>query len=397
LTTVVSLADVVDIASGQVDPRDALVARSLHVGGDNIEAGTGRLSGMRPASELGMISGKYAFTPRDVLYSKIRPALNKVALPDFEGICSADIYPIRARAERLERRYLAHLLRTPAFLDFALGHSARTNIPKINREALLSYAFPLPALPQQRRIADILDKADAIRRKRREAIALAEELLRSAFLEMFGDPVGNPRGWPTESIADLCARGGALVDGPFGSSLKPESYVSAGARVVRNWNIRDDYFDGSQFKFVTLAKFEELRRSEVVQGDLLLTTKGTVGDICVAPDLGGPALLSASGTVRLRLPQDGSYLPEFVVAQAITPRYKAYLHSFEAGSAQQYLNLSAIRKMRIIRPPVSKQLAFVDIRSKTVSLRQTLETSSSEAGSLFDGLSNRFFSGGARP
>src|SRR5262249_6036857 len=149
----------------------------------------------------------------------------------------------------------------------------------------------------------------------REANALIEELLRSAFLEMFGDPVTNRKGWPNETIAELCSRGATLVDGPFGSSLKPEHYVNSGVKVVRNWNIYDDRFDGSEFKYVTPAKFEEIRRSEVLPGDVLITTKGTVGDVCVTPDLGGPAVLSASGTVRLRVPPDATYLPEFIVAQ----------------------------------------------------------------------------------
>ena len=116
--------------------------------------------------------------------------------------------------------------------------------------------LPLVDPNEQRRIADILDKADAIRRKRKEANAFIEELLRSAFLEIFGDPVSNPKGWPSETIDDLCSRGASLVDGPFGSSLRPENYVNSGVKVVRNWNIYDDRFDLSEFKYVTPAKFQ---------------------------------------------------------------------------------------------------------------------------------------------
>ena len=179
-----------------------------------------------------------------------------------------------------------------------------------------------------------------------------------------------------------------MVDGPFGATLKPEHYVDSGVKVVRNWNIYDDRFDDSEFKYVTPAKFEELRRSEVVLDDILITTKGTVGDVCVAPDLGGPAVLSASGTVRLRLPPDGTYLPAFVVAQMVTPTFKKYLHKFEAGSAQQYLNLSAIRKLRLVRPPVKLQEQFAlarrRVRTASVSVAKAAEAANALSNSLLE-------------
>jgi type I restriction enzyme, S subunit len=261
----------------------------------------------------------------------------------------------------LDSRYLKSWLASiQPKLVFGARGVTQANISKGIVEEL---RIPVPTLPEQRRIANILGKADAIRRKRKEAVALTEQLLRSAFLEMFGDPITNPKGWPSESIDELCIRGASLVDGPFGSSLKPECYVDSGVKVVRNWNIYDDRFDLTEFKYVTRAKFEEIRRSEVLRGDILITTKGTVGDVCVAPDLGGPAVLSASGTVRLRVPSDATYIPEFVVGQMTTGSYKRYLHTFEAGSAQQYLNLSAIKKMRLIRPPIERQRTFEQVRA----------------------------------
>ena len=105
----VVLADVVKVASGQVDPREEPYCDMPHVGGDNIESHTGKLFGLKTARELNLISGKYAFDEHDVLYSKIRPALNKVAAPDFKGICSADIYPIRPLNGKLCREYLVYL------------------------------------------------------------------------------------------------------------------------------------------------------------------------------------------------------------------------------------------------------------------------------------------------
>jgi type I restriction enzyme, S subunit len=113
-----ALEDVVAVASGQVDPTEPPYSDMPHVGGDNIESDTGRLVNVRTARELGLTSGKYLFDEMDVLYSKIRPALNKVVAPDFKGICSADIYPFRPLNGKLCREYLVYLLRSQDFLSY---------------------------------------------------------------------------------------------------------------------------------------------------------------------------------------------------------------------------------------------------------------------------------------
>jgi type I restriction enzyme, S subunit len=157
-----NLGEIVEVASGLVNPTESPYCDLPHVGGENIESHTGTLQGMRTASELGLISGKYLFDGRNVLYSKIRPALNKVAIPDFEGICSADIYPLRPSNQKLCRQYLAYLLLSERFLKYATKHSDRSKIPKVNRDSLLAYEVALPHPPEQRRIADCLSSLDAL-------------------------------------------------------------------------------------------------------------------------------------------------------------------------------------------------------------------------------------------
>jgi type I restriction enzyme, S subunit len=342
-----------------------------------------------PAFGAGGLNGylsSYEFDQPGVILSSIGARCGKCFLVNGRWSSLANTQVILPDLKRVDVRFLWYQLN-----DEMSWLRSGTAQPFIKPTTVKTRHVVLPPLEEQCRIADMLEKADAIRRKRKEAITLTEELLRSTFMEMFGDPVTNPKGWPTESIEELCSRGASLVDGPFGSSLKPEHYVESGVKVVRNWNIYNDRFDFSQFKYVTAAKFHELQRSEVRKGDILITTKGTVGDICVAPDLGGPAVLSASGTVRLRVPPDASYLPEFVVAQMTTTTYKRYLHTFEAGSAQQYLNLSAIKKMRLIRPPKNCQDAFSRVRARIRAAGAHVEAAHSESDRLFDALVEQSF------
>ncbi len=333
--------------------------------------------------------------PGDVLIARMPDPLGRACIfPGDRMPCVTVVDVCIARpGDGVERRWLVRQLNAPSFRQQLGRFINGTTRQRVSRTNLGQLVIDVPPLPEQRRIADILDKADAVRRKRKEAIALTEELLRSVFLQKFGDPVTNPKGWPTIAIDEVAHESGALVDGPFGSSLKPEHYAAEGVRVVRNYNINDDFFDESQFKFVTQEKFEELRRSEVLPGDVLITTKGTVGDVCLMPPLQGPSVLSASGTVRLRVPKDVELLSEFVVAQMIQPTYKKYIHSFEAGSAQQYLNLSGIRKMRLIRPALEEQRAFLERKHRIGATRQHLEEAQGQASALFDSLVSRVFRG----
>jgi len=152
----VCLADVCTIQSGQVDPRLSPYAEMVHIAPDDIESQTGRILEKRTATEDRVISGKYAFGTNAILYSKIRPNLQKVALPRFPGVCSADIYPVYA-IDNIVTEYLFHLLLSEDFTAFAVSHSARTAIPKLNREAMLKYRFRLPSISGQKQLLRVLD------------------------------------------------------------------------------------------------------------------------------------------------------------------------------------------------------------------------------------------------
>ena len=131
-----------------------------HIGIDSIEKNTGILSGYRTVKEDNVISPKYHFGPQHILYSKIRPALNKVAVPEFEGLCSADCYPLLPIDGFCERKFLAHVLRSDYFLRYVLSFSVRSQMPKVNRKQLEGFTFPCPPLELQRKFIVLVDQSD---------------------------------------------------------------------------------------------------------------------------------------------------------------------------------------------------------------------------------------------
>lgn len=172
------LKDIVKIQSGQVSPLEEPYSEMIHVGPANIESNTGRLLNLKTAKEENLISGKYLFNSSMVLYSKIRPNLNKVAIPSFEGICSADMYPI-IPLECIDKNFLLFLLKQKEFLTYAISNSGRANIPKINREALLNYEAILPPLSLQRLFAQRIEQIEREKSEVQKSIQDLETLLAS--------------------------------------------------------------------------------------------------------------------------------------------------------------------------------------------------------------------------
>ena len=157
-----------------------------HIGIDSIEKGTGALKGYRTVREDGVISGKYIFTPQHIIYSKIRPNLNKVALPDFEGLCSADAYPILPNHSNCNRVFLAIALRSEYFLEYILQFSSRTNLPKVNRKEITGFRMPLPPLKLQEQFAAFVEQTDKSKVAVQKALDEAQLLFDSLMQKYFG-------------------------------------------------------------------------------------------------------------------------------------------------------------------------------------------------------------------
>ena len=157
-----------------------------HIGIDSIEKETGRLIGYRTIAEDGIISGKYLFTPEHIIYSKIRPNLNKVARPDCDGLCSADAYPILVKEGICNREYFGYTLRSQYFLDYILAFSNRTNLPKVNKSQVEGFVLPLPPIEVQEQFAAFVAQTDKSKVKVQKALDETQKLFDSLMQQYFG-------------------------------------------------------------------------------------------------------------------------------------------------------------------------------------------------------------------
>ena len=206
-----TLGEICRIDSALVDPRDDNYQNLLHVGGANIESRTGRLIDLQTAKEEKLVSGKFVFDERMVLYSKIRPYLMKVARPSFKGLCSADIYPLLPLDGFVDRGFLFYMLLSEDFTAFAVGGSGRAGMPKVNRDHLFAYTARIPRLDEQRRVVGILDQVFEgvavaranVEESLRNSRALFEATVHSAFASS-GDVV--------RKLGEICSIASPSVD-----------------------------------------------------------------------------------------------------------------------------------------------------------------------------------------
>lgn len=153
------MRDCVSIPNGQVDPKVAPYINMKLIGPEHVETETGYLIRTETAGEQNAISGKYLFRSGDVLYGKINPYLKKATLVNFDGLCSADMYPLRAK-EGIDSKFLFYTILGEHFSRFAESVSMRSGMPKINRDEIGSYLFKVPPLDEQTQIAEILVDID---------------------------------------------------------------------------------------------------------------------------------------------------------------------------------------------------------------------------------------------
>jgi type I restriction enzyme S subunit len=359
---------------------------TLYVGLENIESG-GRFVNIRPVDAGELLSSKFAFSGSHLLYGKLRPYLAKIARPDFAGICSTDILPVLPGPD-LDRGYLAWLLLNPEMVARANSRASGANLPRLSPNALAELQIPLPPLPEQRRIAEILDKADALRSKRRDALAQFDTLTQSIFLDMFGDPATNPKGWSEVSIGDHASKIGSGAT-PRGGE---ESYKAAGITLIRSMNVRDGAFLKDGLAFIDDEQAAQLEGVVVEADDVLLNITGaSVARVCRAPADVLPARVNQHvAIIRPTATFNSHFLEQCLLAPSVKERL---LKIARAGATREAITKSAIEQFKVIRPPRELQNLFSARVDASEGVHRRMRTAISEIGSLFTSLQHRAFRG----
>jgi len=262
-------------------------------------------------------------------------------------------------------------------------------VPGLNREDAYRQRLLLPPLPEQRRITEILDKADALRAKRRAALAQLDSLTQSIFLDMFGDPARNPKGWPVKPLGDTAVK---FSDGPFGSNLKSSHYTETGVRVVRLQNIGVGEFLNDDVAFISEDHFAKLRKHECLPGDVLV---GTLGDpnlrACIQPDW-LPVALNKADCVQIR-PDPRIATSQFLCTLLNQPATERMAQDLMHGQTRVRISMGRLRNLSVPLPALALQREFARRTVSVEKQKAKLCSSLSKLEVLFVALQQRSFRG----
>jgi len=267
-------------------------------------------------------------------------------------------------------------------------------IPGLNRDDAYAKSLLLPTLEEQKRIAAILDKADAIRRKRAEALRLADDFLKSAFLDLVGPGAKSYESWPEKTIAELAAsHRGAMRTGPFGSNLRHSEFVDEGIAVLGIDNAVNNRFEWAQRRFITEEKYEELEQYTVFPGDVIITIMGTTGRTAVVPE-DIPTAISTKHLATIT-PNRKLVHPQFIAFSVReNPDVLHQIAMASKGAIMDGLNLTIIKELRLRVPPLEVQEQFETLVTRAEQARSHLLRLQDETDNLFASLVQRAFRGG---
>lgn len=264
-------------------------------------------------------------------------------------------------------------------------------VPGLNREDAYEQRIPWPELSEQKRIARLLEQADRLRRTRRYALELSDTFLPTAFLQFFGDPERNIKNWKTSRLEVVCQKKDGIKAGPFGSSLKKESYATSGVRVYGQEQVIAGDFNVGDY-YISEGMFADFSAYEVKSGDVLVSLVGSFGKVVVVPSgiergIINPRLLKIS-------PDPEHLLPVFLAKLMEHPVTQRQFIRMSHGGTMGILNAGLLRDWPVILPPISLQQQFVKVVEHHERLRATQREALRQAEHLFQTLLHRAFTVG---
>jgi type I restriction enzyme S subunit len=323
-----------------------------YVGLEDIESHTGRFLGsFNPQS---VKSATFRFSPVHVLYGRLRPYLNKVLAPSFEGHCSTEIFPLRP-CKQLSREFLHYWLLAKETCGRINATCTGARMPRAQMNEVLEFDFPLPPLPEQQRIVALIDEALAglaiakanAERNLQNARALFESHLQSVFSQ-------RGEGWVEVRLVDLCE---LFADGDW---VESKDQASEGIRLIQTGNVGEGAFKDrvDKARFISEETFHRLRCTEIFEGDCLISRlPNPVGRSCILPDTGTRMVTAVDCTI-IRFDRS-RMLPEFFNFYSRSETYIRAVAQECTGSTRNRISRSNLGLTLVPVPAIAEQEKLV--------------------------------------
>lgn len=321
----------------------------------------------------------------DILIARYGASIGKI-VTGLEGAYNVALIKTIPNEKLLTKKYLQAVLNSPVFQNFILGIGARAAQAGFNKEDLSRFKIHLPSLNDQIRIAEILSRAESLIAQRKQSISLLDELLKSTFLEMFGDPIKNPKQLEKKQLQDVCIK---ITDGThFSPPIIEKGFPYITAKHVRENKI--DFW--AKPWFISEENHREIyKRCTPVKGDVLYIKDGaTTGYAAINRYDFEFSMLSSLALLKV----DSKILnSEYLCAWLNNEIVKKRILEEMSGGAIQRLTLTKINKLSINIPPIELQTKFRAIVEKVEELKSKNQESLAELQNMYGVLSQKAFRG----
>ncbi|MEG6512507.1 restriction endonuclease subunit S [Desulforamulus ruminis] len=337
----------------------------------------------RYITELGLKnSNAKLMPPHTVLIALTGATTGQVGYLQIAATANQSVTGILPSKEHYAR-YLYYYLRTQK--KKIRGDAFGGAQPHINQQYVKNIQVPLPSLDDQIRVATVLTRVEKLIAKRKESIKLLDEFLQSIFLEIFGDPVRNEKGWEKKCINEFAE----VRIGPFGSLLHAEDYIENGIPIINPSRIIDGKIIPDYKLTISFEKIKELESYQLKLNDIVVARRGEIGRCAIVRT--AEPLVCGTGSMFIRI--NNNYLPLLLHHQIYNTSLKEYLENQAKGVTMKNLNSITLGNLQVLYPPFSLQKQFGDIVQKVEALKARYAQSLMKLETLYNSFSQRAFKG----
>ena len=281
-----------------------------------------------------------------------------------------------------DNKYVFYFCQSPAFIEKMVSQATGASYPAVTSAIVKECTIPLPSLEEQRRIAALLDKVSDLIAKRRAQLDKLDLLVKSRFVEMFGDPVSNEKNWPMVTLGDIAE----IRIGPFGSLLHQEDYITGGHALVNPSHIIEGQICIDEKLTVSDKKYDELSAYQLKIDDIVLGRRGEMGRCAVVHQEG---LLCGTGSMIIR--PNTQMRPYFLQNIISNPAYKKNIEDKAVGVTMMNLNVPIVSALTVPLLPVHMQEQFIDFMGRVSKSKLTIQQSLDKLETLKKALMQQYF------
>lgn len=340
----------------------------------------------RKLSNLGVEKTHLSSFPKGTVILSSRAPIGKVAIAGVEMFCNQGFKNLIC-SEKIMNEYLYWFLKGKTKYLNLLGRGA--TFKELSAKIIGNIELEVPSIQEQREIVIRLTKINQIIGVFEREVELLDELIKARFVELFGDPVHSEK-YGTRKLSSCVAEKSDMVDGPFGSQVNTKvDYIENGEiPVIRTVNVKMMSFSPTDLKYMTREKYETVIRSQVLPGDVILTKVGTIGNVCIFPNAFDEAVLSTTGSCRIRV--DNSVVNTQFFAYNLM-YLKGKLLEIASAGVQPFLNMNHVKNIDILDVPLEKQKEFADFVKQVDKSKFEIQKSLEKTQQLYDSLMQKYF------